>query len=183
MTITVGINSYINLSDATAYFNESLAYSSIWQTLDPGTQEQTLVTATRMLDRQTWQGLPTATPQALQWPRTGVIDKYNLPVDPSSVPQAIIYAECELAMAIYADPTVQTNKNTTTNVKSVKGGPAEVQFFRPVNGGRFPTIVQELVGQYMSGSTPIGMVSGNCTESKFDPRIPSNDFNTTRGYS
>lgn len=183
MTITVGTNSYISISDATTYFNESLAYAGVWQSLDPGTQEQALVTATRMLDRQTWQGLPTANPQSLQWPRTGVTDKYNQPVDPSSVPQNIIYAECELAMAIYSDPTVQTNKDNSSNIKSVKGGPAEVQFFRPINAGRFPTIVQELISQFLSGGTPAGMVSGNCGESKFDPRISSNDYNTTRGYS
>lgn len=123
-------------------------------------QKQALVAASRMLDRQTWQGLPVAavpSPQPLQWPRTGVVDKYGQAVSSASIPVNVIQGAYELADAILGDASVQTNTSTGSNVKreALRVGriSLEEEKFRSDVGtaGRFPTIIQELLGQYLGG--------------------------------
>lgn len=184
MALIVGTNSYISVVDATTYFNDSLS-SGDWAGVDPDTQSQSLITATRMLDRATWQGSKTVAAQALQWPRTGVTDRYSNPVDSVAVPPQVINATCELALAIVLDPTVQTVKNQNSNIKTIKAGPAEVTFMRPVVAGRFPTIIQELIGQFLSAAKNIAtpIVTGNCDSSHFDPSDPRYNYDIIRGFS
>lgn len=184
MTITVGTNSYITVANANTYFASSLSNDD-WSALDDDTKERALITATRMIDRQIWSGAKTSDAQALQWPRTGVIDSYGNDVSSGSVPQAIIDATCELALAIYQDPTIQTTKSTSTNTKRVKAGSAEVEFFRPQKIGRFPTLVQELIGQFLGGANalPTPYASGTDYSSKIDPSVCGNDYNVNEGFS
>lgn len=184
MTLTVGTNSYISVSDATSYFNDSLSSDS-WSGLDPVVQAQSLITAARMIDRQTWQGIPTSGAAPMQWPRTGVVDRYGNLVNSASVPQQIKDAQCELALAIQADPSVQTVKNQDFNTKTLKAGSAEITYMRPIKGGKFPQIIQELIGQFLSASTSFAtpVVTGNCDESHFDKSDPEFNYDVVRGFS
>lgn len=171
MALSVGTNSYVSRADATTYFASTLR-SADWVAVVDATKDLALMTATRMLDRQTWSGEKYSGAQALEWPRSGVTDKYGEAVTESAVPQSIIDATCELALALTADATIETKKNTSSNIKSLKAGEAGLSYFRPVSGGRFPTIVQELVGQFLASGTAGGisapMVTGNDGESQFD---------------
>lgn len=183
MTLTVGTNTYINQSDADTYFAESIN-NTAWTALSSTQKEQYLVTATRMIDRQTWAGDKTVSNQTLAWPRTSVVDRYGNAVNSAAVPLDIINAECELAFAISVDPSVLTVKNQSSNIKSVKAGPAEVTFMRPIIAGKFPQVVQELLGQYLTSSVNIATptVSGDDQCSKFDPCNPWNNYDLLRGY-
>lgn len=49
------LNSLSNLDDAAAYFADSVRGAS-WEGLDPDSQSRNLITATRLLDRQRWEG-------------------------------------------------------------------------------------------------------------------------------
>lgn len=170
MTLTVGENSYISVDDANNYFLDSLRNED-WDALDEERKAQALITATRMIDRQTWSGEKTSGAQDLQWPRTGVTDKYGNEVASDSVPQAILDATCELALSLTADASVETKSNTSANIKQLKAGSASIEYFRPTRGGRFPTIVQELIGQFLGSSASSssgGAVYGNCDRSQFD---------------
>jgi hypothetical protein len=61
-------NSLANLDEATAYFADSVRATS-WDGLDPDAQSRNLITATRLLDRQRWEG----TLSGLQIVRTAAV--------------------------------------------------------------------------------------------------------------
>lgn len=171
MALTVGTNSYISRADASTYFTDSLRNSS-WTALSDSTKDQSLVTATRMLDRQVWMGEKTLPSQSLQWPRTGVTDAYGDAVDSVIVPQAIKDACCELALSLALNPSGETNANASSNIKRVSATKGtDIEFFRPTTAGRFPTIVQELVKAFLgsidTSASLGGEVTGNCGVSQF----------------
>lgn len=173
-------NSYITASNAAAYFDDAL-YADAWDAATDAHKDKSLVTATRMLDRQSWQGEKTDPAQPLQFPRTGLtyLDGTEVPSD--ALPQALLNATCELALALLGDSSVQTNTDTSSNIQNVTAGPASVTFFKPTSGSRFPTIVQELVGLFLQSAIGSGTatpyVSGTCERSTFD-----DDMSLTEPY-
>ena len=123
----------------------------------PATQASALLEASRMLDRQQWQGTWNTQPQVdvqLQWPRSNVVDALGDAVDPTTIPWGVIYGCYELAAMVLFNTSTQDTAISGSNVASVGAGPATVRFFRPTLGitGRFPTQVNELLGQYLGGS-------------------------------
>ena len=79
---------YGTLNGANAYF-KAAAHGAPWFAVAGSIRSQYLVTETRVLERTGWQGAPTDTvtpvppatlplsagEQALQWPRTGLVDR------------------------------------------------------------------------------------------------------------
>lgn len=150
--LEVGVNTYVDMDDAKDYLAGS-TNSAPWDTAAATMKTKALATAARALERCTWSGTKTDPAQALSWPRTGVVDKYGNAVSTSVVPQDIINAEIELALAILNDPNTLTQVNTMQTNKMVKAGTVEVEFFRlPKNlATQFPKIIQDLIGPYISG--------------------------------
>lgn len=174
-TVTLGSNTYttyVSVDDADDYLAAAL-HAVVWASATATQKGQAIVTATRMLDRQIWQGEKTSDAQALAWPRSGVTTRDGAAVDEDTIPQAVIDACCELAAGLLEDPGAQTSVTAGSNIKRVKAE-VEVEFFGPRAGGRFPQIIQELVGQYLrspsgsAGSRRAAYVSGQCEESSFD---------------
>lgn len=168
---------YSTLVDAQTYFKAGLGDSAVAfraAVATVGLQEMALVEATRMLDRQRWKGEPVGVPVfdvVLQWPRTGVTDRYGDEVSSASVPDKIIKATYELAGLLLVDPGKKDAAMSGSNVASVGAGPASVSFFRPTLGvtGRFDTVIQELVGEFLGGGTRMaGEAFNNDDESQFD---------------
>lgn len=149
MTITVGENTYVSLADADTYYVLSTQFDA-WDALTDDQKERSLATATRMIDRQSWAGTKTSQAQDLQWPRTGVLYANGDEVDPDEVPAQIIEAEILLALMIFQNPAIESQTNTAGNIKHLVAGTAEVEYFRPTRGTRFPTSVQELIGQWLT---------------------------------
>lgn len=144
-------------------------------------QKQLLVMATRMIDRQIWQGAKTSSSQPLAFPRTGMTVGGE-EVDGSVVPDDVEFGCYELAMAIGLAPKTESQASIGQNVRSVGAGPARVEFFRPTLGGptdfRFPTVVQELLGKYLSSSAPsISPIASGTT----DQESSWSDFGIRRG--
>lgn len=170
LTLTVNENTYISRANATLYFEGAL-HGASWVAATDTVKDQALVTATRMLDRQRWQGSKYDSEQALAWPRSGVTDREGNSIDETAVPQDILDATCELALSLIIDSDVQNSSSSSQNIKRVQAGSASVEYFRPTFGGRFPTIVQELVG-YLLSSSAAGLLepwaSGTDVESYFD---------------
>lgn len=148
---------------ATTYFIGQLN-TAAWDAADDDTKSKSLVTATRILDKQSWKGAQTdpITPQPLLWPRTGIVDCDGLKVADTDVPEGIVYGSYELASAILEDAAVQSSNTGGSNVKSArdKVGDLETQrdYFNStalpnggLNTGRFPTAVQELVVCFLAG--------------------------------
>ena len=136
-----------------------------WQGMGAGTvaQAQILVAMSRLIDLLPWQGVAVGlvggvTATTLQWPRSGVVDMYGNAVDPTSVPLAIIKGTFEFCASSADDPDVQSAIDSGSNIKSVHGGPAGVDYFAPTSAARgtatvLPQIVQRYVGQYLNLAT------------------------------
>lgn len=143
--------------------------------LDEDTQEQWMVEATRMLNRQRWQGTPTEDypdDQDLAWPRDGITG-----VTDGTTPQAILDGFCELVLALYLDASLLSGSGGGAGrVKSISSGKGVgVEFFAPVaaSAGKFPATVQELIGPYLQGAlTRSGLTmtraGGTSEESQFE---------------
>jgi hypothetical protein len=142
----------------------------------PDAQARALVSVARLLNRQRWQGLKTLDAQPLAWPRTSVADSYGNVVDSLSIPVDVINASYELAAMVIADPSLLDKASTAENISSLQAGSVSISFFRREGGARFPTIVEELIGAYLSSSASgggssdslYGIASGTGVESQFD---------------
>ena len=85
-------------------------------------------------------------------PVTGVV------IDPSAAPSPIKQAQSLLAFEYSQKPALATaSGHGGTNISSVKAGSAQVQFFRPEDKSRFPTLVLRLLAPYLGiGSGVLG---------------------------
>lgn len=171
-TITVATNSYITLANANTYMTATLQ-AAAWSALADATKEAALITAARMIDRQSWQGERATSGQAMAWPRSGLTDREGNELSSSTVPQSVIDAQCELALLLSQDASIQSSTSSSQNIKRVQAGSASVEYFRAVAGGRFPTVVQELIGLWL-GANSTGLItsmsSGTDVESFFEDR-------------
>lgn len=68
MALVLNTNSYVEVADADEYF-ETRIDSAQWFDLSDEIKEQALVTATDILDDNTWIGYAVSLSQALAWPR------------------------------------------------------------------------------------------------------------------
>lgn len=156
-TVTIGTDSYEvygTLAGAKKYLGVALSEAAAaWNALvDDDAKEKTMVNATRLLDRQIWKGTAVGTPAfdvVLQWPRAGATDRNGVVVDESTVPVAIEQATYELAALIALDPTVYTAASTGSNIQSLRAGPVGITYFRATNGTRLPSVLMDLIGQFM----------------------------------
>lgn len=70
MALQKGINSYVTVIEADAYFSDRLDVSA-WVSADATQKAQALVTATMLLDDQIWVGTAVSESQPLAFPRNG----------------------------------------------------------------------------------------------------------------
>lgn len=149
---------YGDVAAADEYFNASSSYAT-WAAYDADTKARGLVSATRLLDRQTWQGELTAiSPETgLAWPRTGVTDRYGDAVDSETIPEDIIEASFLLALDINSGGTVETSATNEDLTKRLKAGSVEIEKFRADQDtvSRFPLSVSELINQYLTSNVAI----------------------------
>lgn len=157
-TVTINAivyNVYGDQTSATNYLAASLSKAAnTWATSNATQQAQAMVMAARMFDRQTWQGVQNGGP--LQWPRSNVVDKFGVAVNPSTTPTDIINGSYELAALLLNDPALQDQVTATLNVQSLNDGTATVTYFGRQVAGRFPMVVQELVGPYLARGGNVG---------------------------
>jgi hypothetical protein len=171
-------------------FENSRAGSTWPQTGTNPAKDTALVTATRWMNEQKWQGTVTTPGQALAWPRTGVVDINGAAVAGNVTPNEILWGYYELATALLADPTILDNAlGQASNVKAVRAGSAEVRFFRPVGGSRLPTSVFEMIRVFLASQVgvAVGLSSGTIDPdtgepypSSFDGSQPTDDFGINR---
>jgi hypothetical protein len=151
-TVEIDGNEYEAYSDLeTADLYAAAAFhADTWLDLDDDPKGKTLVTGTRTLDRQIWKGEKTDPDQELEWPRKntgvdGVVD--------DEVPDDIVQASIELAIALADGAEFQTNSSTAQGISSMSAGSVSITFARGVHKAtRFPLIVQELIKKYLNGS-------------------------------
>ena len=151
---TVDYNSFASVADADAFLAADVKRYAAWAALDAdaNAKARALVTASRYLAGLDWaDGVPS----------------YDTP------PTAVVEATALLAADIAAKPSLGDDASTGSNVKRVKGGEAEVEFFRPTAGAALPPYLLRLLGDLLGtdvtwaeGGTAYG--SDPWCESRFD---------------
>lgn len=162
------------------------AWAALPTTATAGTisKSSVLVAASRYVDQQGWQGVPTfllpvapSNPTTLQWPRSGVLNADGSTLDSTIVPLAILEAVFEFAAILCTDTTAKDAADTGSNIQSMKAGSASLSFWRPVsmqdgNATQLPTVLMRLVGQWLGNAVAVaaaisGVSSGLSGNSHF----------------
>lgn len=115
-------NSYLTVAEADDYF-AGFTGSADWEALSLEEKQKHLVTATRSLDTELWAGIKKVNSQALEWPRTGIIDHngYNV----TGVPSQLKNATCELVIWNMTDRVVSDFE--LESLESYKVGPLDIK--------------------------------------------------------
>lgn len=173
LELVVGVNTYVSLADATAYFEGRLD-SDPWDNATDVNRMKALVTATRAIDSQRLRGRKANPDQALQFPRAypgaGIAEAWigNLAetedygwVAETEVPQAVRDACCEEALFLLSMNAwdKQREKLHALGVAGTSLGDAheyaqESVLKAKVLGGRrlLSPIARQLMAPYIAGS-------------------------------
>lgn len=146
---------YADLDTANVYLAAQFD-ATAWRAADATTQGRGLVTGTRQIDAQAWQGEKTDPDQALAFPRTGLTYADGSPVPSDAVPQEVIDANCLLAADILDGTAAANAAAALSGTRRLKAGSAEIEYFRPIigeEGGVFPLDVLKLIGQWLAGAS------------------------------
>ena len=142
MAATKGVNSYVTLAEAGAYFDNKLDVAAWTDASDPQ-KEQALVTGTRYLETLSWVGKVRSELQVLAFPREGeYFDETRGVVVTFSetVPSRITDAVCELAYHLLNNDGLLDDVGS---VKSVSVGSISIDMI--TSPGKLPGVVHSLI--------------------------------------
>lgn len=171
MSLQVGVNSYLDVAAANAYFSDRLG-AEAWGALTDAQKAQALVTATRRLDRLPYLGAKASPTQPLAFPRCYPPASLPLISHPNSfddllygagwycepdVPQAVKDATCEEALALVSAGKSQRLELQAQGVKSFSLGRLSEAFGPAPKGlnGLLSLEARELLRPYVAGSVGI----------------------------
>lgn len=155
-------DSYASVEQADEYLAASFHAGTTWSGASATTKGQALVTATRILDRQRWAAAYDT--QAEREVEDGIID-----------------ASIEMALALVDASDLQTEQVTGQKLQSITAGSVSLTYFRGAEGRphRFPTIVHELLRDYLAGAD--FSVVGKATGTDGEPAPTADDLGHTEG--
>ena len=145
-------NSYVSVTEADDYFAAHLD-SNFWPTALKDKQAA-LVMATNRIDSETFQGRRTDLDQALQWPRSCVVDS-------DIIPRELKIATFEMALHYLKMKAGEftVDENDLETLDKYKIGPLDVQTKGNVKADRLPSKVKRLLQaigpQAWSGEGPL----------------------------
>lgn len=163
---------YADLATANAYLAAKLD-ATAWVALTDDQKGAALVSMTRTLDRQVWQGAPTdgyEPPAGMAWPRSGLSYPDGTPVDSTSIPDAVVYACIEGANLLASGSDLESTSSTASLTRSLKAGSVAIEYFRQIDQqSRFPQAIMELIGFWLGGSNSgmVAVATGTCGETAF----------------
>ena len=149
MALVKGINSYVSVSEANAYFENRLG-ATAWDETDDGVKSQALVTATSILDSFDWLGLAASESQNLAFPRVGAYYDPKLGFNVSigeGTPNRISIATIELALHLLQNPEVIEDSGF---VKALSVSGISLSDIRSPN--KIPGNVRSLINPLLSNS-------------------------------
>lgn len=180
--VTIGsttYESYASLAQGNDYMNAQISTAgTVWRAADNDTKGRGLVSGTRFIDRQLWQGEMTDENQSHAFPRTGLTYPDGRAVDPLTVPPEVQAATIELAGIMMEGTDVQNTLTTEPTIQSLKAGSVSISFFRadPTLFSRLPLLIQELLGFWLAGSGLLTTESfGTGRESQFEDEFLFNE--------
>jgi len=142
-------NSYAELEEANAYFEDRLNTTE-WEAASDTNKQRALVTATQRIDEEQFFGGKTNSGQALKWPRTGVLDEDGNEFDPATIPervkQAVYITALELLRADFLA------ENYMGNFSYFSAGSVQIKQFTQTSAGRLPADAQRLLRHVMTST-------------------------------
>jgi hypothetical protein len=139
-----GTNSYVDVSEADAYFSTRLG-SGAWAAADESDKEAALVTATMLLDQIEWLGIPISYSQPLAFPRS-IPDVYE------TTPTRFLFAVYEQALHLINNPELM---DETGGVESLTVGPISLTNIK--NARLIPLAVERYISLYTLSSGGLGV--------------------------
>lgn len=180
MSETISINgkdydAYVTVEAVDDYANGSMN-ASAWQALTEDDKGRAVVTSTRWIDSQCWQGAKVDDAQPLQFPRVIGEDTVLAPVEQACILLSILVA----ANPELADQMTGNVAPSTGETKRLKAGSVEIEYFRNLNFiiygngsvSPFPQSVMALIGKYLCAATG-GANWGNAGASSFGTCAPA----------
>lgn len=139
-------NSYLTNTEGDTYFEGHL-YASDWTGATDANQNIALVMATRTIDMMfEWEQFPSSTTQALQWPRSGVLDFLRLSyITDTTIPVKLKEATAELAKALIAADLTLNSQIETQGLTSLSVGSISLAFKDEVFAKVIPDVVRNLI--------------------------------------
>jgi hypothetical protein len=180
-TISIGgINygSYSTLAEADIYYAGSSEFAA-WSAFSNSEKERGLISATRLIDRQSWLGAKEDSSQTLAFPRTGLTDCAGSEVSADeSLVKATEGAQL-LALDILSGSTVATSTTNESTTKRLKADTVEIEYFRldKSQSARFDADVMEVLGCFLSSSSTLAGSMSYGT----DGEALDNDFSVNLG--
>ena len=156
--VTIGsetYDAYITLAEANTYLEGQIAATAWRVETSDDNKGRAIVSATRFIDRQLWDGSKVDAYQVHAFPRTGLVypgdDAVEVPS--TTVPQEVLDATAELASLLLDGSEVQTNIDPNSGaIQSLKAGSVAISYFRTeALASRLPTILWELLGFWLAG--------------------------------
>jgi len=164
MALDIGINAFIDITDADAYFEDNIQAAS-WAALTFDKKSQSIITAAGQIN-------------------LSLIPACQFVLAENDINSYVALANAELALAFALKPKSAGNRSTGSNIKKVGAGSAAVEFFSPTSGSRYPTQVSLLLtasgclASDVSGVGAGGLSYGTDGESIFsDP-----DYQRSHGF-
>jgi hypothetical protein len=118
MALAKGTNSYVTAVEADAYFVDRLDVAA-WTSADATQKDQSLVTATGILDSLIWTGVAISESQPLAFPRSGYYFDPRLGIQvtlSNTVPDRIQKATKELAYHLLNNDGILDDNGTVTDL-------------------------------------------------------------------
>lgn len=112
-TIVDGANSYTTLSGITSYAEDYGLSDWTATGITDTMRNQAIFKSMRYLEALNWKGVKYSEDQSLEWPRSYVYDKNDYLIDDDVVPQAVINAQCEIAVLMLPDSDVDLQPTYT----------------------------------------------------------------------
>ena len=195
-TVTIGSDTFsvyaLSSGNAVAetgtFWNGRLgAEATAWGAASADDRARALVGAADWLDRSSsYTGTPTVDGQARAWPRDNATNSCtNEGITSGTTPDDIFYAQAWLAGVILNDASAAASSGQGSNVKSVKAGSAQVEFFKPTIGSRsdirLPQVANDYNRCYTEATSGIAgpTTRGTARTSGFS----DDDFGLSKGYS
>lgn len=112
-TVVSGSNSYITVSGIGIYAEDYGLDSWSSSTITDTMREQAVFKSMRYLEGLSWNGTKASQDQSLQFPRVDLFDSNGFLIPNDTVPQAVINAQCEIAVLCLPDSEINLQPNQT----------------------------------------------------------------------
>lgn len=102
-TIVTNANTYVSVTDVDTYC-ENRGLTTWSNSYDDDAKEQAILRAMDYIEALFWKGLKANESNALEWPRSGVVDKNGYTVEDNAVPIQVQYGLCRASYEEFNSP-------------------------------------------------------------------------------